>query len=356
VISNRFITMVIRGSMILFWVLVIISLLYIPRLGRFFRSRRSLSIFTWSSLIDPTYLKRFEKETGIKLYVSFYESNEELMSKLKATQGKGYDLIIPSDYLLVKLIKKGFLKKIEKQKLNFLDTIDPKLLNLNVDPRNEYSIPYFWAVYGVGVDTEYYGGKTPEATWGLIFNPKMMPPTVGMTDTIREAIYIPAQYLFGNIEALNDPENVEKVKELLIQQKKHVEVYSEVRAEDMLLAKSCPAVLGLSNDIWRAKRENPDIEFLIPKEGSFLSIDSVVIPKSTDKDDLIYQFINFLYQNDVFKHHVEKYGLCPTLKTIEAEGGEQFCPTGATFKQLHFFKDILPKKKLNEIWLAVMAS
>ncbi len=344
-----------RLGIILFWIIVFVGILYLPRCSTFFRSRRSLSIFTWSSLIDPVFLEKFEKETGIKLYISYYESNEELLSKMQATRGRGYDVVIPTDYMLVKLKKKGYLKKIDKTKLDFFKDIDTKLLGKYFDPHNEYSVPYFWAVYGLGVDKSYYGGKLPQSTWGLVFNPSMMPSSIGMTDNIREAICIPTFYLFGSIEALKDSANIEKVERLLIEQKKHVEVYSEVRTEDLLLSKSCPVVVGLSNDIWRAMREDSDIEFVIPKEGSFLSIDSIVLPKSTNKDDLVYQFINYLYRKEVFEYHVNKYGLCPTLKTIKPDC-EKCCPSGSQFEQLYFIKDVVPKSKLNELWLSVMAN
>jgi len=344
----------IRVASIFFWVALFISVLYLPRCGSLFHRKRSLSIFTWASLIDPVYLKKFEQETGIKLYISYYESNEELFSKMQATEGRGYDLIIPTDYMFVRLKKEGYLKKIDKSRLSFFDNLDEKLLGLYFDPDNEYSIPYFWAVYGLGIDTSYYDGNLPDPTWGILFNSSLMPSKVGMTDNIREAIYIPAFYLFGSISALKIPGNLEIVKDVLIKQKKHVEVYSEARAEELLLSKSCPVVMGLSSDIWRAMRVDQNISFVIPKEGSFLSLDSIVLPKATEKDDLIYQFINFLYKKDVFQHHVNKYGLCPTLKGIRPEC-ESCCPVGDDFKKLKFFKDVVSMSELNKIWLAVMA-
>jgi len=352
---SRFTSLFIRLIIIIFWSTLFILFLYLPHVASLFRSERSLSIFTWSALIDPVYLKRFEQETGIKLYISYYESNEELLSKIEATQGRGYDIIIPSDYMLVTLKKKGYLKKIDKKRLPFFDDLDPKLLNHYFDPSNEYSIPYFWAVYGLGVDSSYFGENMPPATWGLIFDPALMPSRVGMTDNIREAIYTPSLYLFGSIEALKDPENLEKVKHLLIEQKKHVEIYSEVRSGDLLLSKACPVVFSLSSEIYRVSREDPLIQFIIPEEGSFLNIDSIVLPVSTRKDDLIYKFINYLYKKEVFAHHAQKYGLCPTLKDIESKNGVMFCPS-SQFDKLHFIKDVVSKRKLNEIWLSVMAS
>jgi spermidine/putrescine transport system substrate-binding protein len=94
-------------------------------------------------------LERFERETGIRLHVSYYETNEELFSKLRATKGEGYDLVIPSDYVVELMIKEGLLQKIDRTKVHAWSELDPKLLSLYFDPHNDYTIPYFWAVYGL---------------------------------------------------------------------------------------------------------------------------------------------------------------------------------------------------------------
>ena len=91
------------------------------------RSEKSITVFTWPLIIDANYITEFERETGIKVYLSYYENNEELLTKLKTTQGRGYDLVIPSDYTIEQLIKDGLVKKIDISKIDFVDRIHPFL-------------------------------------------------------------------------------------------------------------------------------------------------------------------------------------------------------------------------------------
>src|SRR5689334_8533045 len=135
--------MVIRCSVVLFWVALIFGILYWPE-ETFFTNNCSINVFVWGDILDPSVVADFEKETGIKVNMNFYASNEEMLVKLRATQGRGYDLIIPSDYSVEILAKEGFLKELDKSQLNFLPHLNPKLLNLPFDPQNTYSIPFEW--------------------------------------------------------------------------------------------------------------------------------------------------------------------------------------------------------------------
>src|SRR5271154_1669420 len=160
-----------RMMVVIFWVLVLFGFMYSPALIRWFsRSEKSITVFTWPLIIDANYITAFEKETGIKVYISYYESNEELLTKLKTTRGRGYDLVIPSDYAIEQLIKEQLVKKIDMSKLDFIGRINPFLKNNYYDPTNEYSLPYFWSVYGLCIDRDAFGGQLPEASWALIFD------------------------------------------------------------------------------------------------------------------------------------------------------------------------------------------
>lgn len=348
-------TVFIRIVMVSFWVAIFFLFLFAPKVKRLLFEEKNLHIFTWPLLLDAQKLSEFEKKTGIKLYISYYESNEELFSKLRATKGRGYDIVIPSDYTIALLIKEGFLKKIDYSKLNFIDHIDPKLLHNYYDPQSDYSIPYFWGVYGLGIDKSFFGGVVPEATWGLIFDKDLAPSSISMTDVPREALLIAAKYLFGSIDNLDD-NHLFQIELLLKQQKQWVRVYTDARAEELLVSKSCPVIVALSPDVWKVKRYDDTIDFIIPREGSFLVIDALVIPQATKKDALIYQFINYLYQPDVIEHHLQKYGLCPPTTNVTSEVESQFCPTSKQFKALDFFRNVVPEKKLNDLWINVMGN
>lgn len=355
-IKWRSLSIMTYGLIVIFWLLVLAAFLYAPAVGRLFYKERSITVFTWPSILDPQYLSQFEKETGIKLYISYYESNQELFSKVQATGGTGYDIIMPSDSTVELLVKDKLLKKIDRSRLNFMDQLNPHLLGHYFDPNNEYSLPYFWGVYGIGIDKTYFSGRIPCPSWGLIFNKDLVPAPIGMTDESREAIMLASYYLFGTIDIAKDPEKIAQVKQLLIAQKKWVEAYSESRSEYLLVSKSCPVVFALSPDIYKVKDDHPNLDFIIPQEGSFVFIDSIVIPATTDKDDMIYTFINYLYRREVLEHHRNKFGFCsPVLESVP-KMPENFCPSAHTFKNLHFFKNVIPQPLVNDIWITLMSA
>lgn len=337
-----------------FWIAAIVFFLMIPTILGYFSTERSLTIFTPPALLDPIYLKKFEKETGIKIYLTYFENGPALLSKLAATKGRGYDVIIPDDHSLELLIKQGFVKPIDKSKLPFWDNLNPLLADNYYDPHNAFSIPYYWGVYGVGYDGQAFPQGLPSDSWALLFTQHAC-AKVCMTDDPREAIMIAAQYLFGTIDALKDEQAREKVKQALIAQKPYVEVYTLSRSDNLLQTKSCALAAVMSPELLRLNRENPHIDMLIPKEGSFYIVDAIAIPKTTQKDAMIYQFLNFLYQEESILHHSNLYGFCSPLTSITVPDQEKFCPTKHD-KKFDFFRNVISDELINEIWIEVLAS
>lgn len=350
-----FVPIAIRTVFFIFWLTVIGFFLHIPTIVSYFSTQRSLTIFTWPLILDPIYLKNFEKETGIKLYITYFENGQTLLSKLAATKGHGYDLVIPDDHSLELLIAQGLVKHIDKKQLDFWDNLNPELLGNYADPKNEYSIPYYWGLYGIGYDKDVLS-QTPPSSWGSLFNPSICPcGRICMTDDPREATMLTAQYLFGTIDALKDPHARQKVKELLIAQKKNVEVYTIARSDNLLQSKSCALAAIMSPEVWRLQREHPNIDMVIPKEGSFIILDSVALSRATQKDAMIYQLLNYLYRNEAIAHHVGT-GYCSPLKNANAnQEQEKFCPIDQ-FKSFDFFRNVISDDDINELWVEVLAS
>ena len=203
--NNRVLVTGIRFLSVIFWLLIIGIFLWIPELAQKFYTTKSITVLTWPTLIDAQKLQDFEKETGIKVHLRYFENNEELFAKINETQGLGYDLIMPSDYMVDNMIKSGLLKKIDTSKLHFFKDLYPHLINNYFDPSNEYSVPFFWSIYGIAINKDHFGQKLPEASWDLIFNPKLIQPHTAMIDDARELILITAQYLYPN-QQLDRPE------------------------------------------------------------------------------------------------------------------------------------------------------
>ena len=138
-----------HGIIFFGWIFLFICILFLVKLqSTFFQDVNTLHIFTWSDIFDPKIIAQFEKEKNIPIQFHYYSSNEELLVKLKATRGKGYDLIIPSEYSIKYLMEYGLIKKIDKSKLKFSTS---EFVHNQFDPNLEYSIPFTWEVMGLGL-------------------------------------------------------------------------------------------------------------------------------------------------------------------------------------------------------------
>lgn len=349
----------VRFFILVFWILIIIGFLFLPRVIKYVLPEKSITIFTFPELIDVNFIQRFEQETGIAVHVSYYANNDELLVKMRQTKGVGYDIILPSDYLVESLIQEGLLQPIDKSKLPFWQDIYPKFLGHYFDASNTYSIPFFWAIYGIGYNKSFFGGHVPEATWKLLFDEKFVKYHIGMINNPREAVLIAAYYLFGSIDNL-DGKKLEQVKALLRKQKAWVEAYTDLRTDYLLMAHTAPVVAALSSEMVKSQQDDPDIDFLIPREGSFLVIDSIVLPKATKKLDLIYEFIKYLYRPEVLVHHANVFGFFPVIPPDKFS-----IPFSPYVRQsfylidtpihLDFFRNIVSIESLLDIWLGLKA-
>lgn len=341
------------------WLFVIGLFLYSSYVPRWFSAReRSISIFFWADIIPQRFITQFEQETGIKVYVNYYEGNDELLTKLQFTRGVGYDIIMPSNYMVEPLVQAGFLKKIDKKRLPFWSELDKRLVGHAFDADNTYTVPYIWDVYGLGVDTAFFEDKQFQASWRMLFNPAY-PYRVGMTDEPREIIAIASQYLFGHVRPLTEQEAV-KVERLLVSQKKFVEAYTDLALDTLLVSKTCPIVLGPGANIARARRRDKNIRLVLPQEGSVSVLESFALAKNSVKDDLVYQFINFVCQKHIVEEVSRLYGYLPCLrdswKSIDLSYIENASLlSGDYFKRIALIRPLLPRDQLVKLWLAVKA-
>lgn len=343
----------VRALIIVFWITVILLVYQFPNYASPFGEKKTLYIATWPLMLDAQRLVEFEKETGIELKITYFESSEELLSKVQATKGAGYDLIFPTDYTVASFIKQGLLQKIDKSKLTFWNDLDKRLLNAYFDPNNEYTIPFYWTAYGIGINRKLFGDH-PADTWGLLFDKKYNPQHIIMTNSPREAISITALYLLGSLEALKSPENQQRVRDALIQQKAWVDLYTEERVDELLASENNNLAVGYSTDITRAMRKNKDVLFVLPREGSFIVVDSIAIPAQSKNSDLVYKFINYIYQPDMVDHHIRLYNMSSPITTNKEKSG--YAPDDADFAKLHFLVDSIAESGLNTIWIDLLAN
>lgn len=347
-----------RSAVVLFWTALIFGILYWPEEASLLPSNRSINIFVWGDILDPTIVAEFERETGIKVNMNFYASNEELLVKLKATGGQGYDMIIPSDYSVEILAKDGLLKELDKSQLNFLRNLNPKLTDLPFDPGNVYSIPFEWEVYLIGIDKDFFAHRTYDPSWKMVFDVNQIDYYITMMNDPIQTINLVAFYLYGDVEEVSD-EQLQAITDLLIQQKKYVNAYADFRADYFLATRNSAAVIASSSYLWKTMKKFPFVGFVMPKEGSFITIENICIPKPSKKENLTYQLINYLYTRQSMKSHYERYRIFPaTIDVIpdltkDAETLQLLTLQGDAFKTLRLTNVVTTQEKTRDAWVQV---
>lgn len=351
----------VRTGIILFWVALLFCFLYWPKWKIIPYEEKSINVFAWGDILEPSVVADFERETGIKIHLNYYSSNEELLVKLKATKGEGYDLIIPSDYAVNVLIKEDLLKEIDKEKLSFWSTLNPALLDHSFDPDNHYSIPFEWELFGFGIDREYFQVHPMTPSWQMLFTPELFHYKVTMNNDPIEALQFASFYLYGSIDQLN-AEQAQAVKQLLIQQKPSVAAYANFRGDYFLATKNVALVIASSSYILRTKRLFDFVDFVVPKEGSFVTIESFCIPKLSQKEKLVYRFINYLCRPQSIVTHFNTYALFPAslhaldMLNLDSAVSEWIQSSEENFKQYHFIRRVLPQQEMLDIWVDVKSS
>ncbi|MBP6869630.1 extracellular solute-binding protein [Candidatus Babeliales bacterium] len=348
----------IRLVFILFWALCFFGFVLLSHVSKYFEQQRSLSVCMWADKIDESVLQQFEKETGIKIYASYYESNEELVTKFEIAKDLRCDIILPSEYVVKTLSEKGFLKKIDRSRCNFVDRIYPEFMKMDFDPKNEYSLPIYWDLLGLGYTKSYFPEGLPSNSWSLIFDEKRVPcKQISMVDDAREAIFIANKYLEDDPAKL-DTDKLVAITKLFITQKEWVGAYTDFQQGYFLQSKTYPLVVSQREQIVREMGLSDDIAFTIPDEGSLLMITNVVICANSDKDDLIYEFLNFIYAHESMMYNCKKYSILPTTRDVfeqlpqEYIGIDGLVPGQELFQRLQTFFNILTQKQVNDVWIA----
>lgn len=348
----------VRTVMVLLWIGIVALVFFVARQG-IFSPKRSITVLAWSATFDNAYIKKFEEATGIKVYLSFYTTNEELLVKLHATHGKGYDLIVPSDYAVAKLRDEGLLKKIDKAKLDFLPYLNPLLLGLPSDVHNDYAIPFEWGVFCVGFDTRKIKPEEVTSAWDLVFTrfQERASYRIVMSNDPLESIALAAQYLWGPVGSISLSQ-AKEIAQLLKKQREWVEAYANVRGDYLLGTGSVDAALMNSAEILRALYAFKHIDFLVP-ENAVVSIEHCAIPIGSTKDDLVYKFLNFFYSKEFFVHHYNEMYMFPArLDAVDLVDAperlkELMRSSSPVFKSYSFIRDLLPEQQRFDLWVSV---
>jgi spermidine/putrescine transport system substrate-binding protein len=257
-----------------------------------------LHIYNWSEYIDPEIYADFEEEFGVKVIEDTFSSNEDLLAKLQAG-ATGYDLIVPSDYMVAIMIELDLLAELNYDNIPNFGNISDIFRDPPYDPGNKYSVPYQWGTTGIGYDLDVFE-EAPDS-WAYLFDPEMAAPYAGqmsMLNDSRETIGAALKYLGYSINS-TDEQELEEAKQLLIQQKAWVSTYDSDGFEDLLAAGETVIAHGWSGDFFAAAEEAEQVWYVIPSEGGVIWTDNLAIPKSAPSQYTAEAFINYLLRPEV---------------------------------------------------------
>ncbi|HSW93322.1 MAG TPA: spermidine/putrescine ABC transporter substrate-binding protein [Gammaproteobacteria bacterium] len=259
-----------------------------------------LNLYTWSGVIPESIIQQFEKETGIKVNFSTYDSNETMYAKLKATTdgGSGYDVIEPSSYYIDRMGRQGMLEKLDKSKLSHFKNEDPAFLNQSYDPHNRFSVPFIWGVTGIFQDTNEFS-QNRVTGWADLWD-KKYDNQLMLLDDSREVFAMALLALGYSINDAN-PEHIKQAYLKLKELSQNVKVFKSDGVITILIDEDVGMGMAWNGDVYKAKKENPLLDFIFPKEGFVIWVDSFAIPLNAPHRENAHRFLNFMMRADIAK-------------------------------------------------------
>jgi spermidine/putrescine transport system substrate-binding protein len=254
---------------------------------------KELLLFNWSNYMPPELLKRFEAETGIKVSLDVYDTNETMIAKLQAG-GTGYDVVLPSGPSLQQMIREGMLIKIDVKELPNFKNVRAPFDKPQFDPERAFSAPYLWGSTGIAYDSAMVKGGKLEETWKELFEPRPeLSGKVGMMNDIGETFTASAYYLGIDI-CTEKPEDGQKILDLLTRQKPAVKLYNSSGTADRVGAGEVAMQHMWNGAYFRAHKKRESLVYIYPKEGMNLWGDNLAVPKGARNVDNAKTFINWM--------------------------------------------------------------
>lgn len=307
-----------------------------------------LVIYNWGDYIDPDLLIKFTKETGIKVQYETFDSNEAMYTKIKQG-GTTYDIAVPSDYTIDKMVKENLLVKLDKSKIHGFDQIGSSFKGLRFDPNNDYSIPYFWGTVGIVYNTKLVK-KAPQH-WNDLWSPEYR-NQIMLVDGAREVIGF-------SLNSLGYSLNTKNMTELRLAETKLNSLTPNIKAivgdemKGYMIQGDAAIGVTFSGEASEMLDKNKDLRYVVPSEGSNLWFDNLVIPKTVKHKKEAYAFINFMLKPENAAQNAEYIGYATPNEAAKAllpkniTDDKAFYPSESTIKNLEVYNN------LGQKWLGI---
>ncbi|MFB8798594.1 MAG: spermidine/putrescine ABC transporter substrate-binding protein [Microcoleus sp.] len=302
-----------------------------------------LSIYNYSSYIAPEAIAQFEKENNVKIQYDTFENSDALYAKLK--QGNpGYDVIFPADYMVRIMVSENILEPLNLPNIPNQKNLDSNFTSQTFDPGNKYSLPYQWGTMGIGYNFKATKGEIN--SWAAMFDPKYT-GKIAWQDDARYTFAAVLMYLGFDPNTTN-PEEINKARDLLIKSNNIIAAFVPDTGQALLDQGEVNVTMEWSGDLFQVMKENPNLRYAIPKEGTIVFSDNMAIPKGAPHKELAEKFINFVLQPDVgakisnFTHYgsPNKAAIVQGLIDPKDLTNPQIYPPAEVFGKMKFLQDV----------------
>ena len=295
----------------------------------------TLKVYNVGEYIDTMVISDFEREFGVKVIYEVYDSNEMMYTKVQA--GDVYDILVPSDYMIQRLIAEDALLELDLSKVPNIEFLTDEVRNLPFDPENKYSVPYFWGSVGIVYNTNVVDEEDLKTEgWNILKDPKYA-GKLYMYDSERDAFMIAFKALGYSMNTQNMDEIQAAYQWLMEQRNTMNPVYVGDEVIDGMINGNKDMAIVYSGDATNILLENEEMSFYMPEQGTNLWVDCMVIPKNAENPLLAHEFINLSSMGGYF------------------EGNVAYLPRQGYEKDEVFEDNRVLKEKLTELWIKVKA-
>lgn len=284
-----------------FLIAAVLIMVLIAATGCSSEEKQTLNVLNYDIYIDKSLLKEFEEANNITIKYDTYSTPEEMYIKVKSGASK-YDLIISSEYMIERMINENLVNKLNFDNIPNYKYIGEDFKNHVYDPTNEYSVPYFWGTLGI-----LYNKTTVDASsvsWAMLWD-ETHAQRIIMMDSQRDSFAAALKLLGYSLNTVDENE-LDEAKALLIEQRPLVMAYITDGSPDIMINEEADMALVWSGEAVSAMSENENLDFVIPKEGSNIWIDAMIIPSTTEKQELAEKLIDFLCSTDATLRNIDE--------------------------------------------------
>lgn len=341
-------------------VLVLILGTGLVKCGSLSQRGHVLKVYNAGEYMDLNLLDEFEKKFKCSVVYETFESNEMMYTKLSS--GETYDVLVPSDYMIQRLIKEEYLQPLDWELIPNAKNLLPQVQNKSYDPGNRYSCPYFWGTVGILYDETIVDAEDLKEGWNLLCNPKYK-GNIYMYDSERDSFMIALKAL-GYSMNTTDENEIQEAYEWLIHQRDTMEpIYAGDDVIDNMISGNKAMAVVYSGDASYIISENPNLNYFTPEEGTNLWYDAMVITKDCNEVDLAHEFINFMLDEESALSNTQEVGYTSTvesafetMKDSDYKGIDSYIPRDDNpNSEIFAYQKPNVKQKYAELWTKVKA-